>query len=341
MINLIVNAMVNKELSFRLGNSWLGLTVVQSRLVRGLLLCSLLWCSFFGYAAQAEAKPLKTAVLYPQVRAPYNKIFNSILSGIEKQYTGKVVAYQLDKNSNTQDLLEQLNSDDIQAVITLGSHALNYVTQLKQHYPVVVGALNIASTTSNLSGISMLPSPQLLLEHLSTIQSEIRNVHIVCQADKQDWWVKLAQQASTQYQLNLVVHKVTNLAESAQTYRQLLAGLEPKNEALWLASSNSIMDNAIMKNILEFAWQHSLVVFSNKLSDVKRGALFAMYPDNQAMGGSLARLLMTHTQLSKTKAEIQLLSDVKVAINIRTAKHLSLHLSKSELQHYELIYPLR
>jgi putative ABC transport system substrate-binding protein len=305
------------------------------------LFCGLLWCSVTSIAFALPLAKQSIAVLYPQIKEPYNQIFVSISQGIEQTFPGTTKILILDNSQDLDSIKRWLSQNQINAVIGLGRHALKFVLQLPQSYPSVVGAISLSSKQVNLSGISMLPSPHNLLQQLKKIQPNITSVHVVLNQQKQDWWLEQALLAAKQTEHKIVVHAVNNLTDSAQQYHHLLKQLNSQTEAIWLLADRNIMDSAIMRNILEVAWDRELFIFSNLMPDVQRGALFAMYPDNVAMGKSLARMLTEQLAQPKPEVNLQFLSDLLTIVNLRTAKHIGLHFSKSEQQSFDLVYPVQ
>jgi putative tryptophan/tyrosine transport system substrate-binding protein len=310
--------------------------------IKLVLLCSM---PIYAYAKNAAltlpVNEQTIAVLYPQIKAPYHQIFASITDGIQQAFPGTTKTLQLEQQQDLASITTWLTQNKISAVISLGSHALKFVPALQAHYPVIVGATSLSSNQANLTGISMLPSPHMLLVQLKKLQPKISHVHVVLNQQKQDWWLEQAIAASKLSEHQLVVHSVTDLVGSAQQHRQVLQQVNSNTEALWLVSDHSIMDSAIMRNILEIAWDRELLVFSNMLADVQRGALFSMYPDNLAMGKSLALQLIEQLTQAKPSNKLQFLSDLLTIVNIRTAKHIGLHFTKSELQSFDLLYPVQ
>jgi putative tryptophan/tyrosine transport system substrate-binding protein len=89
--------------------------------------------------------------------------------------------------------------------------------------------------------------------------------------------------------------------------------------------------------ILKEAWDKNLTVFSSSPNHVKRGALFSLYPDNVAMGRRLAA--MARNDAGAPKEAIVPLRDLQTAVNLRTADHLGLDLSRRDRSQYSLTYP--
>ncbi|NMH64604.1 ABC transporter substrate binding protein [Shewanella salipaludis] len=307
----------------------------------GLSLALILASALIGTMPVLAADATTAAVLYPRIKEPYNQVFANITEGIAENFKGEIKTFKFENDTNIAEIRFWIAENNISSLIALGSNGLKFARQLKDELPLVVGAVNIATEPTEFSGISMTPAPMLLLSQMARIVPNVSKVHVIYQKKKQAWLIGAALDAARQTGLSLIPHPVDDLLESAHNYRKLLTELNSDSEALWLISDNSIMDQAVMRDILEVAWQRKLYIFSNRLPDVKRGALFSMYPDNKALGSSLARMLMEKLQHPEHEEKIILLADLLTAINLRTAKHLGLYFNKSEQQDFELIYPMQ
>jgi putative ABC transport system substrate-binding protein len=90
---------------------------------------------------------------------------------------------------------------------------------------------------------------------------------------------------------------------------------------------------------LKKAWKHRLVVFSSNPSLVEKGALFSLYPDNRKLGQSLAQASMA--QRRGDPVGVQPTRDLLSVLNTRTAEHLGLGLSRSQLREFDIVFPSR
>ena len=113
-----------------------------------------------------------------------------------------------------------------------------------------------------------------------------------------------------------------------------------KRDALWLPQdTTTVDDDTILPFVLRQSWNRDLPVFSSNVTHVKRGALFALYPDNVELGRALAQAAVRYLSGSKHGVEgVQALREVKSAINTRTAAHLGLSLD-TKLAGYDLVFP--
>ena len=81
-------------------------------------------------------------------------------------------------------------------------------------------------------------------------------------------------------------------------------------------------------------------MFSSNPLHVKRGMLFAVYPDNRGMGASLGRLA-NETLSGEKLSGMMPLKDVLIAVNERTSRHLAIELTNEMKSNIDLLLPAR
>ena len=72
---------------------------------------------------------------------------------------------------------------------------------------------------------------------------------------------------------------------------------------------------------------------------VKKGALFAMTPNNVELGRSLAASALGMMSGELRKRGVQPLRELHTAINLRTASHVGLNIGYQQQRTFDLIYP--
>ncbi|MFV2061661.1 MAG: ABC transporter substrate-binding protein, partial [Gammaproteobacteria bacterium] len=159
---------------------------------------------------------------------------------------------------------------------------------------------------------------------------------------KNSWLIEQAILAAKDFNLQCNSYPVTNLHQAAKQYRDLLAQQAGTENAVWLLNDNTVFDrNALFSLVLQEAWNRNFIVFSNNPAHVKRGVLFAMFPDNQKMGSSLFNLANTNTLNSNKQNRMKTLEDLLIAFNTRTAEHLQLNVSRQQRSKFDLVFPTR
>ncbi len=292
----------------------------------GLALPSCLWADPVG-------------LLYPDVRDPYQKVFLNIAEGAEAQLGTSLYRHILSKSTTSQETESWLAEKDISAVIALGADSVNFLNADNQ-LPLVVGAVS-AQAPESFSSVSLNPSPKLLFAGVLALQHSIKTIHVVFDPSRNNWEVEQAAEMAKALNIKLIGYPAEDLRQAATTYRDIQNQMDAKTEALWLPLGGPARDKTIMQTILEIAWVNEQVIFSSNLADVKRGVLFAMYPDNTGMGKELAQLLTELQKNPEQPHQTQFVTSLYKAVNRRTAEHLQIRLGNQDLSAYDFVYPPR
>ncbi|MEW6353404.1 MAG: ABC transporter substrate binding protein [Pseudomonadota bacterium] len=291
-----------------------------------------------GLCASAYAQPKILAVIYPDVEEPYKNIFDEIIAGIVAYPSISVKRYTLGKNFDSDNLRAWLDAEKPAAVITLGQRGLDAARTLDEKTPVVAGAVMLSDNSApNIIGMSLTPHPAKLFAQLHNLASAIKRVHVVYTPTQNTWLIDLAKESVTQYNLELIAHPAQSLSEAALLYQDVMNNSNTKTDAVWLLSDKSLDEDAVLDVILKTAWDRKLVMFSSNLSHAKKGALFSLYPDNQALGRTLADMAVNHERVNG--ASITPLSDVRTAVNVRAAAHLQLSITPEQRRDFGLVFP--
>ncbi len=229
-----------------------------------------------------------TCIITPKIESSYKYVFDEMIGGTNSQlpHLRRIEINGGSKESIQSTLAKCRNTTSI----VLGKKAWGYAHKAGLNN-LVVGA--VKSTQNSIAKPKALLSyqidPALFLTTLKKFTPTITQIHIidtpsVPQGDKR---AALLSQA-TNLNLNITVHAASGYKERAKAYQQVVKGLNPKREALWIWDKGKKF-TPVFKWILEESWKRNIVLLSNNLGHVKRGALFTLYPDNHAYGVSLAK----------------------------------------------------
>lgn len=319
----------------------LALDAGKSPLMSQLLASANRWGAPLRLAAAGGAiGPI--AVIYPDIGEPYRSVFAKIIEGIEDKAKYKVVSYAVGGNFNAQELSGELKRQEIQVVIALGRNGLKAASSLDKGIDIVVGGVISAPDSGARSStvLSLAPDPALLFSRLKTIAPRTQRVFVVYDPRQNDWLVKLAQEAARSQGIELVAQEAADLKTALGLYQNFLAGADPRRDALWLPQDSATVDEStVLPLVLQESWSKGLVVFSSNVSHVRRGALFALYPNNMALGRNLAASALGVATGSPAERGTQPLRDVLTAFNTRTASHLGLSVSAAQQRGFDLLFP--
>jgi putative ABC transport system substrate-binding protein len=306
-----------------------------------------LWAAaFLGATARATAVEAShsLAVLYPDIGEPFRSVFAKIIEGIEDQAKGHVLSYAVGANANPQDLANELRRHDVRVVIALGRNGLKAATALNRDIGVVAGGVISVPESEARGGLlvhSLAPDPALLFAQLRALVPNAKRVFVVHDPRQNAWLIRRAREAARAQGLELVAQEADDLKTAVRFYQETFATADPRRDVLWLPQDSTTVDEStVLPLVLQESWNRGLAVFSSSVAHVKRGALFALYPNNVELGRSLAGSALAALPASAAHAArgVVPLKEVLIAVNVRTAGHLGIQLG-SRQQSFDLVFP--
>ena len=291
---------------------------------------------------QASAGKGTIAVLYPNVSEPFRSAFISMIQGIEERTRLRVRSYAVDSKSDPSELNTQLKRSGTRVVIALGRQGLSVASTLERDIVVLVGGALLLSDAEivNMNGISLTPDPAILFSRLRSLLPEIKRVQVVYDPKKTEWLLRIAREAARSQGLELVAHEARDLSQAAHIYSALFASADGKREAVWLPhDTTTVEEGTLLPLILKGAWNSGVPIFSSNVLHVKKGALFAMSPNNVELGRSLATSALGLMSGEMRKKGVQPLRELHAAINLRTASHVGLNIGYQQQRTFDYIYP--
>jgi putative ABC transport system substrate-binding protein len=282
------------------------------------------------------------AVVYPDIGEPYRSIFAKIIEGIEDAAKIAVRNYPIPTNIDPADLNAQLKRNGTKVVIALGRQGLKAASGVDRDIPVVVGGvLTVPEADSrNVSAISLTPDPALLFERLKGMLPNVKRVLVVYDPQNNDWLIKFAREAARAQGLELVAYEARDLATAAHLYETAFAGSDGKRDAFWLPQDATTVDETtILPIVLRESWNRNVPVFSSSFLHVKKGALFALYPNNVELGRSLANSALSAMSGQSRRRGVLPLREVHTAVNLRTASHIGLNIGYQQQRSFDFVFP--
>lgn len=297
-----------------------------------------------AHSASDDEATGPVAVLYPDIGEPYRSAFSAIVRGIEERVQGELLRIALPQGSSTPSLPEDLRSRHVRTVVALGRSGLKAAASLDRRVTVIAaGVLSVPASESNAWLIqSLAPDPVLLFTRLRAFVPRARRVTVVHDPRQNDWLMRLAREAARQQGLELWTLEADDLKSATRRYQEVMPQLNPRRDVLWLPQDSATLDDStLLPWVLRESWTQGLPVFSSNVAHVRRGALFALCPDNAEMGRQLGMVAQSaQTGPGPTPRGLQPLKQVLTAVNARTAMHLGLDL-QAAAQPIHLILPER
>lgn len=289
---------------------------------------------FLVFAAESQPKAI---VLFPDMRQPYSKVFEDIISGISASFVGELTTVPV------------LESGTFPGLVVSGQYLPDVVIALgnRGYEAAVAGSSNgIPLVLAGVSGtgplpypgISVLPDPAVVFSRLQMLAPSVNSVHVLVRKDGDEEYNQLIRQAAANGRLQITLYECVDFRDCAESVRLITDGNLGRHDGLWLADSGAV-DNAILGLILESAWRNRFVVMSNNPAHVRRGVLFALYPNNQKMGETLGSMANRVVANGGNSEGVQPLRDVSLAVNLRTGSHIGLVFDRNVRNQIDLVFP--
>ncbi len=279
-------------------------------------------------------------VLYPDVPDPYVRVFTDIIEGIRAGYPGEVKDRVLARNASLDDVVAIMDSTQLKTVVALGNQAMDFVQQLPPSYLTISSAILAAPVTvePDFTAITLAPDPDEMFRELVALAPEIKTVHVIYQQKLHGRLMQRAKAVAAAHGLQLEAYLIESLSESASRYRALFKTLAPGQDSVWLLQGDiALRERSVLYHVLKGAWNRKLLVFSSNPSYVSKGVLFSLYPDNQGLGNSIAKALVA--KRDGNNIGIEHARDLLRAVNIRTAEHLGLNISRARIREIDVVFP--
>jgi putative ABC transport system substrate-binding protein len=281
------------------------------------------------------------AVLYPNVSEPVRSAFISMIQGIEERSRVRVRSYAVEPRTDPADLNLQLKRAGTRVVIALGRQGLSVAAGLDRDILVLAGGALLLSDAeiANLNGISLTPDPALLFTRLRTLLPEVKRVLVVYDPRKTEWLLRLAREAARAQGLELVATEAHDLGQAARLYTSLIRGADSKRDALWLPhDTTTVEESTLLPLILKESWNNGVPIFSSNILHARKGALFAMSPNNVELGKSLAGAALGLMAGDARRKGVQPLRELHTALNLRTANHMGLNIGNQQQSTFDFIF---
>ena len=281
------------------------------------------------------------AVIYPNIGEPYREIFEKIIEGIESKIGAPAARHAVRSDTDIDALKASLLSQNTKVVIAIGRQGMKTAALLDSGIGVVVGGVLTVPTSEvkEQPVLSLSPDPALLFARMKMLMPAAKRIFVVYDPDINGWLMKLAHEAALAQGLELLAYEAQDVRSAVNFYQKFFSAADSRKDALWLPQdSSTVEESSILPLVLEKSWNQNIAVFSSNTAYVRRGVLFSLYPNNVALGKSLASLAQSFlTSGDYGKHGMLPLRDVQIAVNLRTAKHLGLNISRQ--QRFDMTFP--
>ncbi|MRV73629.1 hypothetical protein GJ700_18110 [Duganella sp. FT92W] len=292
----------------------------------------------YGYVAAAGPEAL--AVVYPDIGQPYRKVFTEIIEGIEEQARARVKGYPVASSADFSELQATLKKNGGKVVIALGRQGLQAAAAFDPSVSVVVGGVSSVPDADRMRGISLTPDPALLFALLKGLVPTVRRVIVVYSPQYSQAMLKSARDAARGQGLELVALEAADLAAAVRRYESAFASADGRTDALWLPQDPvTVEDTTVIPLVLKESWNKNVAIFSSSVLHVKKGALFALIPNNFELGKELASMALGMLNGDGGRTGVAPLRAVRTAFNTRTAGHIGINVASGQQRTFDLVFP--
>ncbi|MDM5177835.1 ABC transporter substrate binding protein [Massilia sp. DJPM01] len=286
------------------------------------------------------AAPRPVAVLFPDLPEPVRKVFTDIIGGIEEQLHQRVQAWPLAAALDPAELGAALRRQGVRVIIALGRQGLKVAEALDPALGLVVSGISSLPDGDRHTAICLSPDPALLFTRLRSLAPGVRRVIVVYNPQHNDWLLRLAREAARLHGLELAALEALDLGAAARLYQSAFAAADNRRDALWLPTDPTTVDETtILPLVLREAWNRAVPVFSSSFLHVRKGALFALYPNNTELGRNLGNLATAMMTAEPPPRGLLPLREVYAALNLRTASHLGIAAGPAVQRSFQFLYP--
>ena len=273
--------------------------------------------------------------IYPDAPVPYREAFEQMLDGIAHTNGAPVLQKKITATTSQEEFQSWLIEARDKTVVLLGLQALDFYEQSGQHRSnVFLTGVNALPGQVPLPGISLTVDPTLYLRTLRELLPDIRRVVAYYNAQEAPWLIPV-RKAARDARLDIETIGVTDAFDLARQLARTFKTLDPHTTALWFGGNTiQLNDELIYSYVLEQTWDRGIAVFSDTIVHVKRGFLFALYPDYAAIGSELGTLIQQHARMTGLRFS----RAGRLAFNLRTARHLGLTVSDALIQRAHPLY---
>jgi len=264
-------------------------------------------------------------ILYPDARAPYGKVYQDIVKGVMAAFKGPTAAEIIGRDYDPQNFSQAVARINPDLLLALGRESVRQATAASKRPPIFVGA--IPGSIEGFAGVSMTPDVRLVLDKLLLLAPDVKNVHVVTMPGIATAELLIASEFLANTGKNLIKVEASSVTQAAESYRKITDRATP-SDAIWILQGDKLVDSTLLSVLLDAAWAKHFIIFSSNPNHVRRGTLFAVFPDNYRMGEQIGVLANKHlTDPGSVPPALEPLRHVLLGVNQRTVNHLGLNLT--------------
>lgn len=278
-------------------------------------------------------------VLYPDAPAPYQQAFEQIVAGIARTAPGPLQTLALTPELDQARVRRWLDAhrDRATALVLLGQRALQAYAAGSTELPVLVGGVGALPGQTAWPGVSLIIDPELFVQTLRELLPAIDTLVVIHHTQDQVWLQRVERIAAIRG-LSVEPMAVADAETAVRQITRTLDRIDPRTTALWFSRNTlSLNTELIFPFVLAETWKRRIAAFSDTVTHTQRGLLFSLYPDYVGVGEELGGRI--RNVASGTTADLRFTRAARLALNIRTARHLGMILRPDLLERAGQVFP--
>ena len=258
----------------------------------------------------------------------------------EKGYLLNIEKYVLQEDSKPQkDFLKNFQRKKPRLIVTLGSAATSYVSEVIKDTPVIFcmvlnptasGFIRSMTTSgNNLTGASLDIPLEMQFEAIRSIVPSAKRVGVIYSPQETERVIQEAKKAAQKIGLELVSIPIVSEEEVPKALRTL----DGKIDALWSVADSVVFSSASTEFILLHTLRNKIPFFGLSPAFVEAGALMALAANYKEVGtqcGELAARVLSGEDPSSLP--ITMPQTITMYINLKTAEIIGLKIPVDQVK---------
>lgn len=276
-------------------------------------------------------------VIYPEAPEPYREAFGQMIAGIARTAAEPLEPKMMTDTAGVAELQALLDTERFRSVVLLGQRALNLYSQVRRVplQRVFAGGVTASPGQTRLPGISLTIDPGLYLSTLRELLPDVRRLVVFYDAPDESWIAHIKAAAKD---IRIEAAMVTDAPDIARKLDETFKNIDPKTSALWFGRNTIARDTELLYPfVLKQAWERRIAVISETIAHVRRGFLFAYYPNYSEIGAELGELVRRQATLES--AGFRFARAGQLTLNGRTADHLEIPLPLPVIRRAKPLFP--
>ncbi|MES2662682.1 MAG: hypothetical protein V4629_05195 [Pseudomonadota bacterium] len=279
-------------------------------------------------------------ILRPNLDGPYTNLFDNIVNGVQKGFNDSDRLQIIQTENNSAKPLEKVNASQDDFILLLTPKLLEEVTKKYPNNQIAIAITTQKFSAPNVSSFMLIPNPDVVFKKLSKFSVTTKRIYMILHLKSMQWLADAAQAAAKTHNYDLQIINTEGLSESALAYRNIIKGMDPKTDAIWVTQDNMTMDaRVILPFLLDRLWNDGLLMFSTVLVYVDRGMAFGAFPNNEMYGQQIGKQIKNLLDADQKLKPIYLLDTPDFAMNLRTTRHLKAQLYPNAEQQFNIFLP--